>query len=168
MKLKMIEKYCRLKEDFTRVSLIKFLIRVVSPRSIVSPVGIYLHEILQALFSFWKHKRILVKKTRCLPHWNCFIIMRYGYCLKGAILSERRHGLPGRSLYSYMANVKSVVLIIGRGYTMRTRLRRDKLCTPIWVRIECDTASRGRTRGPLTALIITSNVCRIVSLIIPI
>lgn len=52
----------------------------------------------------------------------------------------RRLGLPGRSLYSYMANVKSVVLIIGRGYTMRTRLRRDKLCTPIWVRIECDTA----------------------------
>lgn len=37
---------------------------------------------------------------------------------------ERR--LPGRSLCSYMANVKSVVLIIGRGYTMRTRLRRDK------------------------------------------
>lgn len=93
------------------------------------------------LLPFWKHERILlVKKTRCLPHWNCFIIMQYGYCLKGAILSERRHGLPGRSLYSYMANVKSVVLIIGRGYTMRTRLRRDKLCTPIWVRIECDTA----------------------------
>lgn len=34
--------------------------------------------------------------------------------------------LPRRSLCSYMANVKSVVLIIGHGYTMRTRLRRDK------------------------------------------
>lgn len=56
---------------------------------------------------------------------------------KGAILSEPGPGLPGRSLCSYMANVKSVVLIIGRGHTMRTRLRRDKRRASIRVFIEC-------------------------------
>lgn len=40
-----------------------------------------------------------------------------------------------------MANVKSVVLIIGRGYTMRTRLRRDKPSIPN--RAQCDSRPAG-------------------------
>lgn len=60
-----------------------------------------------------------------------------GLLFKGAILSDR--GLPRRSLYSYMANVKSVVLIIELEHTMRTRLRRDKQSCTYLRRIECDT-----------------------------
>lgn len=89
--------------------------------------------------------------------------MQNGYCLKDDIIRAEAR-TPGAVIVFLYGECQKRRLNYRARHTMRTRSRRDKQRSRAW---PCPRLA-GRTRGLFAAFIITSNVCFIVSLIIPI